>query len=247
MIEKLSEIADMYENDFSRTIKYELKIKLLMKYRKLYEAINEIRDGIDFTNKIGMNMYVNQFYAIKARLQIILRDVLGAEESLLYAKEYISEVEAMPYYHSNFLLSGFILDLYRLEESIKTDIKQELGKSRRRALRSGRKMIKNAQKVACDRTEAFKLMGTYFWLIDKQKNALRWWSNSIKEGERLESRVEFARTYMEIGKRLLEEKSKLPELSGINAGEYLENARVLFDEMGLEWDLEELDKIISYR
>ena len=278
MVEKLSEIADVYENDFSRTIKYELKIKLLMKCRKPYEAINEIKDGINFANKKVMNMYVNQFYAIKARLQIMLKDIQGAEEALLHAKEYESEVEPMPYVYSNFLLSKFIFDLYRLEKSIKTGnelprrraagylqrhcnaassgeltlvrlwrIKRELREIRRRTLRSGRKMIKNVKKVACDKTEAFKLMGTYFWLIDKQKNALRWWNKSIQEGERLGARLELSRSYFEIGKRLTEPKSRHSELKGKKAEEFLEMARAIFEELDLQWDLDDLDRIIAYR
>jgi len=278
MVEKLSEIADVYENDFSRTIEYELKIKLLMKCRKPYEAINEIKDGINFANKKVMNMYVNQFYAIKARLQIMLKDIQGAEESLLHAKEYVSKVEPVPYVYSNFLLSKFIFDLYRLEKSIKTGnelphrraagylqrhcnaassgeltlvrlwrIKRESRTIRRRTLRSGRKMIKNVQKVACDKTEAFKLMGTYCWFIDKQKNALRWWNKSIQEGERLGARLELSRSYFEVGKRLTEPKSRHSELKGKKAEEFLEMARTIFEELDLQWDLDDFDRIIAYR
>ncbi len=52
-----------------------------------------------------------------------------------------------------------------------------------------------------------------------------------------------ARTDMEIGKRLLEPESKYRELNGTNAEQYLENARTMFEELNLEWDLNELDKI----
>ena len=48
---------------------------------------------------------------------------------------------------------------------------------------------------------------------------------------------------MEISKRFLEEKSKYKELNRINAEEYLEKARAMFQEMDLQWDLDELDKI----
>ena len=64
------------------------------------------------------------FEYAKAYLQIMMRDIEGAEESLIYAEEYISEVESMPYYHSNFLISKFMLDLSKFEESIKAGIKQ---------------------------------------------------------------------------------------------------------------------------
>jgi hypothetical protein len=50
---------------------------------------------------------------------------------------------------------------------------------------------------------------------------------------------------MEIGKRFLEEKSKYKELNGISAEEYLEKAKTMFQEMDLQWDLDELDKVLS--
>jgi len=46
-----------------------------------------------------------------------------------------------------------------------------------------------------------------------------------------------------VGKRLLEPKSKYKELDGIKAGEYLEKARVMFEEMDLQGDLDDLEKL----
>ena len=89
------------------------------------------------------------------------------------------------------------------------------------------------------------LAGRYFWLIGKHKTAERWWKRSIEECERLGTRPDLGRTYMEIGKRFLEEKSKYKELNGVSAEEYLEKAREMFQEMDLQWDLDELDKIMA--
>jgi hypothetical protein len=50
---------------------------------------------------------------------------------------------------------------------------------------------------------------------------------------------------MEIGKRFLEKSSKYKELDGISAEEFLENARTMFQEMDLQLDLDELDKIAA--
>jgi hypothetical protein len=41
----------------------------------------------------------------------------------------------------------------------------------------------------------------------------------------------------------LEPTSKYKELDGIKAEEYLEKARVMFEEMDLQWDLDELEKL----
>lgn len=71
------------------------------------------------------------------------------------------------------------------------------------------------------------------------------WNMAMGEFGSLGARPELARTYMEIGKRLLDEKSRYKELNGISAKEYLGKAREIFVEMDLQWYLDELDKIMA--
>lgn len=70
-----------------------------------------------------------------------------------------------------------------------------------------------------------------------------WFDKSIKSGEFLKAKIELSCTCFEVGKCLLEPKSKYKHLNGIAADEYLEKARVLFEEMDLKWDLEQLKKM----
>jgi hypothetical protein len=86
-------------------------------------------------------------------------------------------------------------------------------------------------------------MGQYYWLVGKQTKAFKWFDKSIKEGERLGARPDLSRTYFAVGKRLLEPQSKYKQLNGIDAKGYLEKAEQLFKEMGLEHDLEELERL----
>jgi hypothetical protein len=72
---------------------------------------------------------------------------------------------------------------------------------------------------------------------------MQWWHKAIAEGQRLNDRLELSRTYYEVGKRLLEPKSKYKELDGIKAEEYLEKAHTMFQEMDLQWDLDGLEKL----
>lgn len=99
-----------------------------------------------------------------------------------------------------------------------------------------------SQKAAPEKTEAYRLMGTYCWLAREQKRAVKWWARSLKEGERLGARLELSRTYFEIGRRFVEKESKYKEFNGIRAEEYLDMARSMFEKMSLKWDLERLEK-----
>ena len=70
--------------------------------------------------------------------------------------------------------------------------------------------------------------------------------NGLPDLQRLRglgARPDLARTYMEIGKRFLEKKSKYKKLNGISTKEYFEKAMTMFQEMDLQSDLDELDRI----
>jgi hypothetical protein len=144
---------------------------------------------------------------------------------------------------SNYCRSQVEYDLYRLNESIKNGNKTGSFEYRKKAIKSARMLLKQSQKVAQHRTEAYRLMGVYYWLTKKQNKALKWWDRSVNEGVRLGARLELSRTYFEVGKRLLEAESKFNALKGIRAEAYLEKASVLFEEMDLQWDLEELERV----
>jgi tetratricopeptide (TPR) repeat protein len=247
LVDKLFEIGEVFDNDQTRGRKYLLNTKLLVKSRRLPDALKEVNAKISLQNIVGINFALCLF-GMRPYIQMLMKDIQGAEISLLQIKELVSHEERIvPFYICNFLMSQFLFDLCVLEDSIhsRNKPKTKITHLQKKAYRSGKAAVKNAMKYAADKTEAFKLMGVYDWLIGKQKKALVWWDKSIKIGEYLGARPELARTYMEVGKRLLEKKSKFQQLNGIKAEEYLKKARLLFKEMELKWDLEQLDKIRS--
>jgi hypothetical protein len=82
-------------------------------------------------------------------------------------------------------------------------------------------------------------------LINKRMKALKWWQKTIVEGKRLGARLEISRAYFEVGKSLLEAKNKRTTLNGSGAEEYLQKAKILFEEMNLQWDLDELNRLLN--
>jgi len=248
MIGKLSEIWDAYENENAREYQYSLKIRLLIKTRKLYDAQFEVDAGISFQSQTGRELAVIYYLGHKAITQIFLKDTDEARESLVQARKLVQGKDRIPpSYISSYLIGQFLFDLCLLEQAIVSNDKPDISSCRKKAYHSGKHALRNSAKNAIDRPEILTLMGLYWWLIGRQNRAIKWWRNSMKEGERLGARVELARTYMEVGKRLLKKGSRYRELNGIEAQGYLEKARVLFEEMGLQWDLEELHRIIAYR
>jgi tetratricopeptide (TPR) repeat protein len=243
LVDKLNDIYEVYENDFSVLLKLLVNTSLLLGCRKLLDALNEIKAGIDFGQKTNNGLFLIHIFSCKAQVHILMDDIKQAEKYLARADKISREVVSVPWQLSQFCRGQSELDLYRLNESIRSGNKTDPSEYRKQALDSCRKFLKQSQKVAQHRTEAFRLMGEYYWLVNKQKAALKWWHRSIKEGERLGARLELSRTYFEVGVRLLEAESKFKALNGIKAQEYLAKARALFEEMDLQWDLAELERV----
>jgi tetratricopeptide (TPR) repeat protein len=245
--DKLSNIGNVYEHEYSIVKKYYFNTILLTKYRKLREALIEANEGINFIIDTAFTIYLFGLYSIKARISMMMGDFQEAENTLQYANDIKSKIYPLPFFLTHFFESHFIFNLFNLDQSIKTKNNSDIAKNKKKTFKSAKKAIRNSQKVAFDQIETYRLMGTYYWLINKQKRALKWWRRSITVGERIEGRLELSRTYFEIGKCLLEPNSNSKKLNGITAEEYLEKARTMFEEMGLQWDLDKLDLIISMR
>lgn len=243
-LDKLMDIAETYDNDTALGRYYILKTRLLLRKRELSLALQTADLGSQFIRSRKLNLYALWVFGIKPYIQVLLGDFQGARETIALASQDVEKEKInLPAYLSGLLISKCVLHLSELEKSASFNEKRETSSLRKSAYRSCRTAVKNAKKYAPDRTEAFTLMGVYYWLINKQKKALKWWDKSIRTGEHLGARSELARTYMEVGKRLLEPKSKTRELNGICAQGYFDKAQALFEKMELEWDLEQLENV----
>ncbi|MCK4784969.1 MAG: hypothetical protein KAV87_14550, partial [Desulfobacteraceae bacterium] len=243
IINRLSELYEIYENEVSILFKQLLLTTLLMECRKTNDALDEIEKGIDFGQKTNQGLSLVHMYSCKCNVLMFTGNMEEAEHSLKIADKIRKEVNVIPWQLSNFQKSSMMHDLYRLEQSVKNDTDSSVYQIK--AAKSGRMLLKQSKKVAQNRTESYKFMGVYYWLINKQKKALLLWKKSIHEGERLGARLGLSRTYFEIGKRLFEPESRHQELDGIKAEKYLEMAKALFEEMDLQWDLGELDRVLN--
>ncbi|MGD2187574.1 MAG: hypothetical protein PVI71_15695, partial [Desulfobacterales bacterium] len=246
--DKLYELWTTYGNENATEYRYSLKIILSVWQGKYYDALHEANNGIAFHKQTGRELVVIYYLGYKAIIQIHLEDIDGAKDSLLQAKELISKIGFVPpIYISGYLKGQFMLDLHLLEQAVVSpDAEKKLG-NLKNVRKSAKRALQNSVKYAFDRTEILRMMGLYYWLVGRQKRAGRFWNQSIKVAERFGADVQCAKTYLEIGRRLSEKNSRLPNLNGINAEEYLEKAKRLFEKFCLESDLEELDKIKTYR
>jgi len=243
IIEKLSKTADDYDNKLAKQFQLYLEIFLSLQKGSFNKARKSIEQW-ELLFKVEPDINAIAFWSWKAEFQLLLKDYSGTEKSLEQVGWICRKLSMVPpTIKSLYLYPIACLDIIFLEESINSSNKKSITKYRKKAGKSGKNLLQNSRKSPRVRTRALRLMGQYHWLIDKQKNAAKFWGKSISEGKLLGARPDLARTYMEIGKRLMEEKSKYKELNGIKAAEFLEKARTIFQELDLQWELDELDKI----
>jgi class 3 adenylate cyclase/tetratricopeptide (TPR) repeat protein len=241
MVTKLFALAEAYENDVYRLLKYLLNINLLIECRNLKEAIAEVNQGVELVQRNGWRQSALSMHSLEASIYLLTKEIDKARISVEKADHIGSEIQATPIQSSFFLRSQFEYNLLCLEDSVRSGQRKESSKYRRDASKSGKMLIKTSQKAALYRTESYRLMGVYYWLLNDEKRAVKWWHKAIKEGERLGARPQLARTYAEISKRFFDVEIETGRPPPIRSGECLEKARGMFGILGLQKDLQELD------
>jgi tetratricopeptide (TPR) repeat protein len=246
LLEKLLEISEVYDHSVVRAYYRWQKMLFLIKKRNIHDALIESEAGVRWTaeKRFEEPLIHIHFFGLKVISQILAKDVNGAEESILQIKKLVSKQESIAAtFQATYKMGEFLTDIYLLEQEVHSKNTSSVSIQRKKTYKSGIAAVKNAGKYALFRTECYGMMGLYYWLLCKQKKALKWWEKAITEGKRLDSRVDLARTFMEVGKHLLEPNAKIKEFNGINGRGYLEKAGILFEEMGLQQDLYELEKL----
>jgi class 3 adenylate cyclase/tetratricopeptide (TPR) repeat protein len=238
-VTKLGEIAETYENDIYRLLKYLLNIQLLLECRQTKEAMAEVTRGIDLVQRKAWLVSEMTMESLKASIHLIIKETEEAHRSLDRADEIRRGVTAVPLQLSFFYRTRFEYDLCRFEESIKNGEK-DAGASRRSAVRSGKMLVRTCRKAALFRADSSRLMGVCAWLSNDRNAASRWWGKALVEGEALGARAQLARTYAEMGARF----GASPVNSG-RAKESLQKAKDIFSDLGLHEDLANLDVVSS--
>jgi len=244
---RLHDLFVVYGNGLSEAFKYQLNTLLLIESGKLDDALIESQKGIAFVEKTLSGSGLWQLPILQAWIHIMMGSIQEAQECLEWADRRRLQTKTAPYQLSSLFRTQSDLDLYRLKEATKSGNRAEVGVLQRKAFKSVKLLQKVAQKVAYHRTDSYRLTGSYYWAINRQKRALRWWHRAVQEGERLGARPQLARLYFEVGRCLLDSKGECTNLDGFKGEAYLEKARALFEEMKMESCLEEIDRVVEMR
>ena len=232
-VQRILAIHATYEYDYAKDEYYFLRTLMLVKLRKIRQALRESDEGLAFARQHSYNPDLFSLLAFKTKAQILLDELAGAEETLQELGRVLSKDKEVPLNRGWRLTSQLLLELRRLSLSSEASRRDGRAKKYRQARRLGRKAIRNSRKVASERTEAYRCQGILEWTEGHQGRALKLWTKSLSEGGRLGAQLELAWTYREAGTRLREKASRCREMNHLSADELLAEAESLFRKMNV--------------
>jgi class 3 adenylate cyclase/tetratricopeptide (TPR) repeat protein len=239
LMNRLVEILDTYENENTREYVHSLRLHEAIKARRLADAEAFAEEAIAFARESNREPALFHYMGNQAVIQILGRRLPEARRSLDRAEEILGrQYIRIPYYLSGFLRGRFLLDIVEWEDTALSGRRSPGWFKARRTAQRGRQAWRNSRKNADQRPEIFRLLGVLAWLRGRQHAAIAWWEKSLAEGLRLASRIETARTYLEIGKWLARRDSRMDTFNGLEPRFCVEKAQTFLEETGLAWDVE---------
>lgn len=248
MYGKLYEISETYESHCTKIWYYTSKIFLHVNKRDFFDTEDLIDKSISFASRMGMDQNSIFFLSFGAYAWIFLKDFDKADEYIKRASELdLKHKIVLPFCYGLYQTAKLKFYFNSFENAIISEDTTRIAKYRAKVRKIAKIAIKATKKSKLNHIECLRLKGSFNWLLGKQKKAIKCWQKALSLSGKIGLIPDLARTYMEIGKRFIEEKSKYKELNDITAEQYLEMAGEMFKEMDLQWDLDELDQIVSYK
>jgi hypothetical protein len=184
----------------------------------------------------------------KSKAQVLLGDLSGAAQTLDLCGEIVKKLGARripPFQLSNYQRCRFLLDVAEFEAARDSGDEARARAARRRGGSSGPAALRLANKCVLRKSEVLRLLGRYHWLAGNEKQAWRWWRRNLAEGRRLGARPETARACLEVARHLGKRGRSDASFDGRAVEDYLKEARATFEELGLRWDLQQLEALGS--
>jgi tetratricopeptide (TPR) repeat protein len=224
-----------FEYSFALSQNYRLKAVCMMKFRRfehLQELIDEARvlwkSTDNKTHEFVIDLVNTQLHIYQGELDKALACFEKSKESLDVSK-------GVGIYFTHYLIVKIQIGLALIKGTRNSIEVWEL-------LKVSRKLISQSGKFVANLTEAYLLRANIFLLQQKFSKSFRNLQLAISTGEKYNGRLELSRAYFETGKFLSDPSNKYNELNGHAANHYLEKAKSMFEEMSMQWDLEEFRK-----
>jgi tetratricopeptide (TPR) repeat protein len=241
--DRLKELGNSFENSFAISQGYRVRSMCLMKFRR-FEYLQEfIDEGKVFFLSTDNRIHALIVDLVECQLHIYNDNLEAAVKSFDAANKSKEIIKSIASYYTPYLITEIHLGLALLKDKRNKGLKSK--KEIRELLKTSNKLISKSKKFVSNLTEAYVLRARIFMFQGKHGKALKNLQLAIQAGEKYNSRLELSRAYFETGKFLSDPKTKQKQLNSLSGKDYLEKAKVMFEEMDLQWDLGEYEKYLT--
>ncbi len=237
IIDNMLKIGEEFESDHSLAQHHRLKAVALYKFREFDQIYPKTTKGIEYTLRTGHRGMLQIIYCMRLISATKNNDLESARKLLPKIEKLMPPLKRIKIWHSTY----FLAKAYLLTEEFRRDPENKSLKSQ--LICTCKSSIKQAKMVPNNLIESHRVMGNAMWMTGKKKQAINHYVKSINEAERVNGKLELSRTLFELGKRLSSNGMRI--VNGLSGEAYLKKARSIFLEMGLEYDLKELERFES--
>jgi class 3 adenylate cyclase len=233
-IERLEEIAELYQHDLAASAAQAMRAYLHVERREFDAALAALER---YHDEHPEPLFRLSALTHRAKVEALRGRVADAAKTMERAEAVRAEAgRLIPYHGSSYAVARYLVDLAELERRGSAP-----GRDERRRLRGSRAGARRAaRKVALRRPEVARLAGREAWLEGRPRAALGWWERALASADALGGRPERARLLAEVARHLAGEGGRHRWL-GRTPGQCRAEARRLFEELGLAFDLEQLE------
>ncbi len=237
-LEKLTEVADLYQHDLAWSAVRALRTFLPVERRDLAAAARAVENYYEEHGDIPLNL---QALGERAKIEILQGRIDDAERSLERCRKLrkragrVSAMHGIPSARSELLLG-----VTRLEAALEAGdgSVRRLGRAARRSARAA---LSTCNGIASRRTEVHRLVGRLEWLSGRRDRAATAWQRARGIAEEMGVAPEHARLLAEVGLRTGDGADPPRIFDDLDAAGCVAEAGRRFDALGLEADRAELD------
>ena len=244
----LLEMGEVYDSEYALLNYHNTIMYYHCNRHEPEEMMSEARMCLDMEKKMGLTTWIVGGEALIARAYMLEEDPVHAEEALLGAEERMAKLGKISnMFTMNPYIARLHLEVLKLEE-MKSKKENAIDMVRfksilKKAYKSSKLVLEQFRALQELKPEGYRLTGTLFWLEGKKSGAFENWKKSIDAASNMPKKQELGRTYMEVGKRLLEKNSLTMSFDNMDGKEYLKKAGEIFKEINLDNDFAELELI----
>jgi hypothetical protein len=197
-----NEIAHRYHFEHAKIDACLLASKLALVNGELSSAKTHIDDGFKILLKYGLDMRKIEFNGLRLKILVLQNDLASASKVIRESEDLITKVgkkAILPNYYGEYLIGKLRYFLAQLQLSIAQDHKVDFKHHNSLAMAAANQNARHIRKrTAVGRTESYRLIGRYYWLIKSKSRALKWYHKSFQEGQRLKAEIELKKTLDEL-------------------------------------------------